>query len=134
MTHSRIFAAALLVAGLPAAANAALPPAGTHYSLNVTTSFEKPFTDCWAFSSNGRFIHSASLKNFPYQLDNLNTEANAWQAIWIGRVSIAFSGAISGSSLTGNAVDANTRTYSFTGTRVASCPADKTPSSGGWRQ
>jgi hypothetical protein len=134
MTYQRTLkriAWAALAAGVPALAQAALAPAGSRYSLNVTTSFEKPFIDCWTFSTNGTFIHSPSLHNFPYQLDNLNTEANDWQAIWQGRVSIAFSGATSGNALSGNAVDALGRTYSITGTLVQSCP-NAIGAKGGW--
>lgn len=124
--------AILLALAMPAVAHAALPPAGTSYSLQVTTSFEAPFTDCWTFSSTGRVIHSPSLRNFPYQLDNLNTEADDWQAIWVGHISIAFAGTANGATITGNAVDARTRTYSITGNLVQSCPDD--PKLGtGWR-
>jgi hypothetical protein len=129
--HARIVTFAALTAFVPALAHAALAPAGSRYSLNVTTSFEKPFTDCWTFSTNGNFIHSPSLHNFPYQLDNLNTEANNWQALWQGRVSIGFSGVTSGNTLTGNAVDALGRTYSIMGTLVQSCP-DAVKTHGGW--
>ncbi len=117
--------AALYVAGLLAAgtqANAAQAPAGQFFKLNVKSSFKAPFTDCWAFSSNGQFIVSrGSLGSFPYQLTGLNTVAGHFQAIWQGHVSIGFSGAVSGTSVTGDGVDANDRTYSFTGTKVSSC-------------
>jgi hypothetical protein len=125
--------AALAAMALPTLAHAALPPAGSLYKLNVNTSFEPSFVDCWTFSSNGRFIHSPRLKNFPYQLGNLNTQAGQFQAIWVGRVSIAFSGATSGSAISGNAVDASDRTYSFTGTQVSSCAGQPTSAtSQGW--
>jgi hypothetical protein len=126
-----MFLPTLLLAAAPLAAQAALAPASQSFKLKVTTSFEAPFTDCWTFSSNGRFIHSPSLRNFPYQLTNLNTNANNWQAIWVGRVSIAFSGAVSGTSITGNAVDAQVRTYSITGSKVSGCGAPA-PQQGGW--
>lgn len=126
-------AAAVAVVALPTLAHAALPPAGSLYKLNVTTSFEPSFVDCWTFSTNGRFIHSPMLKNFPYQLASLNTRAGQFQAIWVGRVSIAFSGATSGSTISGNAVDANVRTYSFTGTQVSSCAGQPTGAANhGW--
>jgi hypothetical protein len=131
MALTRIAALATFTACMPALAHAALAPSGSRYSLNVTTSFEKPFTDCWTFSTNGTFIHSPSLHNFPYQLDNLNTEANVWQALWQGRVSIGFSGVTNGNTLTGNAVDARGRTYSITGTLVQSCP-NAIDTQGGW--
>jgi hypothetical protein len=132
MPRYRTLSTAFLACALPAFAHAAQPPAGTSYSLQVTTSFEAPFTDCWTFATNGRFIHSPSLRNFPYQLDSLNTEAGDWQAIWVGHVSIAFSGTANGSTLTGNAVDALTRTYSITGNLVPSCRDDSRLGTG-WR-
>jgi hypothetical protein len=113
--------AILAAIALPSLAHAALPPAGSLYKLAVATSFEPSFVDCWTFSTNGRFIHSPQLKNFPYQLSGLNTKAGDFQAIWVGRVSIAFSGVANGSSISGDAVDAADRTYSFTGTKVSSC-------------
>jgi len=113
--------ATLAAVALPGPAHAALPPAGSLYKLNVTTSFEPSFVDCWNFATNGRFIHSPRLKNFPYQLTGLNTNAGHFQAIWVGRISIAFSGLANGSAISGDAVDANDRTYSFTGTKVSSC-------------
>jgi len=113
-------AAGALIAG--SAARAAQAPAGQFFTLNVTSSFKPPFADCWAFSSNGRFIVShANLGSFPYQLTGLNTVAGHFQAVWQGHVSIGFSGVTNGNSLTGDGVDANTRTYSFTGTKVSSC-------------
>jgi hypothetical protein len=114
-------AATVFAMTLPAALQAAQPPAGSRYSLTVKTSFEPQFSDCWTFSTSGTYIHSPSLHNFPYQLDNLNTQANNWQAIWVGHVSIAFSGFANGSAILGNAVDALGRTYSITGTPVQSC-------------
>jgi hypothetical protein len=114
-------AATLAAIVLPGLAQAALPPAGSLYKLTVKTSFEPNFVDCWSFSTNGRFIHSPMLKNFPYQLTGLNTNAGHIQAIWAGRVSIAFSGVTSGTTITGDAVDVANRTYSFTGTKVSSC-------------
>jgi len=131
MANIRIVTLAAISACTPALAHAALAPAGNRYSLNVTTSFEKPFTDCWTFSTNGTFIHSPSLHNFPYKLDNLNSEANNWQALWQGRVSIGFSGTTSGNTLSGNAVDARGRTYSITGALVQSCP-NAINTQGGW--
>jgi hypothetical protein len=134
VTTTILRAAALAAITLPTLARAALPPAGSLYKLNVTTSFEPSFVDCWAFSTNGRFIHSPMLKNFPYQLANLNTQAGQFQAIWAGRVSIAFSGATSGTTVSGDAVDAGTRTYHFTGTQVSSCAGSPTslPGHGGF--
>jgi hypothetical protein len=117
----KYFRGALLAIALPAGAHAALPPAGTSYSLQITTSFEAPFSDCWSFSSNGRFIYSPSLHYFHYQLDNLNTQAGNWQAIWLGHISLAFSGVTNGPTISGNAVDSRVRTYSITGTQVQSC-------------
>jgi hypothetical protein len=116
--------AAALAMLAPGLVHAAQPPAGSRYQLTVTTSFEPPFSDCWTFSSAGTFIHSPSLHNFPYQLDNLNKLAGNWQAIWVGHVSIAFSGTANGSAIAGNAVDALSRTYSITGKPVSSCGAD----------
>jgi len=130
LLHAGLLQAGLLV-GAPVVARAALPPAGASFKLHVTTSFEPPFNDCWTFSSGGRFIHSPSLKNFPYQLTNLNTDANSWQALWVGRVSIGFSGVVSGTSITGNAVDALVRTYSITGTQVGNC-GEAVAVHGGW--
>ncbi len=124
MTTKLTLAAALLTVVLPPMAHAALAPAGNRYVLTVKTSFEPTFSDCWTFATSGTFIHSPSLRNFPYQLDNLNTLAGSWQAIWVGHVSIAFSGTANGSSIAGNAVDALGRTYSITGTRANSCGAD----------
>jgi hypothetical protein len=126
------FARVIALAGcllMPALAHAALPPAGYSYLLNVTTSFEPAFTDCWTFGSNGRFIHSNQLRDLSYQLTGLNTNADHVQAIWQGRVSIAFSALVSGTSISGDAVDYVDRTYNFTGTQVASCvnePAART--------
>jgi hypothetical protein len=117
----KYFRGAVLAMAFPAAAQAALPPAGTSYSLKITTSFEAPFTDCWSFSSNGRFVYSPNLHYFHYQLDDLNTQAGNWQAIWLGHVSLAFSGVTNGSNISGNAVDSLARTYSITGTEVGSC-------------
>jgi hypothetical protein len=114
-------AATLAAIALPGLAHAALPPAGSLYKLTVKTSFEPSFVDCWTFSTNGRFIHSPRLKNFPYQLTGLNTNAGHFQAIWVGHISIAFSGVASGAAISGDAVDAADRTYSFTGTQVSSC-------------
>jgi len=110
---------------LAAAAQAAQPPAGSFYQLTVTTSFEPSFTDCWAFASNGRFIvsHGGGLGTFPYQLAGLNTQAGHIIAAWRGRVSIAFNGVTSGSSIAGDATDTLDRTYSFTGTKVSACAA-----------
>jgi hypothetical protein len=127
-------AAAIVATTLPTLAHAALPPAGSLYKLNVSASFEPSFVDCWTFSTNGRFIHSPMLKNFPYQLSKLNTQAGQFEAIWVGRVSIAFAGATSGTTITGDAVDANTRTYHFTGTQVSSCAGVPTalPGHGGF--
>ena len=64
------------------------------YQLHVTTSFEPAFNDCWAFSNDGRFIvsHQGGLGTFPYQLTGLNSQANHFQAVWRGHVSIGFSG------------------------------------------
>jgi hypothetical protein len=126
--------AILTAIALPSLAHAALPPAGNLYKLTVTTSFEPNFVDCWTFSTNGRFIHSPMLKNFPYQLSKLNTQAGQFEAIWAGRVSIAFSGATSGTTITGDAVDANTRSYHFTGTQISSCAGVPTalPGHGGF--
>jgi hypothetical protein len=124
MSATAIFLRAATLAGaslLPGLAQAALPPAGSLYKLTVKTSFEPNFVDCWTFSTNGRFIHSPMLNNFPYQLTGLNTNAGHFQAIWQGRVSIAFSGITNGSTISGDAVDVNDRTYSFTGTQVSSC-------------
>ncbi len=114
-------AAAALAFLVPGLSNAALPPAGSRYQLTVKTSFEPTFSDCWTFSSAGTFIHSPSLHNFPYQLDNLNKLAGNWQAIWVGHVSIAFAGTADGTAIAGNAVDALSRTYSITGKPVSSC-------------
>jgi hypothetical protein len=123
----------LLLVSLPPAAHAALPPAGSSFKLHITTSFEDPFNDCWTFSTNGRFIHSASLKNFPYQLTGLNKTPDHFQAIWVGHVSIAFSGAVTGSTLSGDAVDALARTFSIAGTAVSSCgEAASVLAHGGW--
>jgi hypothetical protein len=122
--QKRTLAAALLTIFVPPALHAAQPPAGSRYLLTVKTSFEPQFSDCWTFSTSGTFIHSPSLHNFPYQLDNLNTQAGNWQAIWVGHVSIAFSGVANGTAMAGNAVDALGRTYSITGTPVQSCGAD----------
>jgi hypothetical protein len=135
MTVTAIFprAATLAAIMLPGLAQAALPPAGTLYKLTIKTSFEPSFVDCWTFSTNGRFIHSPMLKNFPYQLTGLNTNAGHFQAIWAGRVSIAFSGVTSGTTISGDAVDVSDRTYSYTGTHVSSCagiPAQQAGSSG----
>ena len=127
VTAALLRAAALAAIALPTMAHAALPPAGSLYKLNVTTSFEPSFVDCWTFSTNGTFIHSPMLKTFPYQLANLNTQAGQFQAIWVGRVSIAFSGAASGTSISGTAVNARTRTYHFTGTQVSSCAGIQAP-------
>jgi hypothetical protein len=115
-------AASLTVTALlPGLARAALPPAGTFYKLTIKTSFEPSFIDCWAFSSNGRFIVSKRLHHFGYQLTGLNTNAGHFQALWQGSNSIGFSGATSGTSIAGDAVDSVDRTYSFTGTQVSSC-------------
>ena len=115
-------AALAITACLAAPARAAPPPAGTYYQLKVTTSFEPTFTDCWAFSNDGRVIvsHQGGLGTFPYQLTSLNTDANHFQAVWRGRISIGFSG-VTGSTITGDAVDSRTRTYNFTGTPVSGC-------------
>jgi hypothetical protein len=114
--------AALALMGAPGLAHAALPPAGESFSLTVNASFEKPFTDCWTFNSSGQYITShTNLGSFPYQLDALNTQANAFQAVWEGHNSIGFGGTINGTTLTGNGTDARDRTYSFTGTQVGSC-------------
>ena len=120
-----VFASLAVAATLaaPRVAQAAQAPAGSFYQLSVTTSFEPKFTDCWAFSSNGRFIvsHGGGLGSFPYQLDGLNTQANHWQAAWQGRVSIAFAGVTTATTITGDAVDTLARTYSITGTKVGGC-------------
>ncbi len=124
MSATMFFLRAATLAGIAAApglAQAALPPAGTFYKLTVKTSFEPNFVDCWAFSTNGRFIRSPTLQNFPYQLTNLNTNAGHFQAIWAGRVSIAFSGFANGPTISGDAVDVANRTYSFTGSKVSGC-------------
>ena len=122
-----VFLAAAIVATVagPRIAQAAQPPASTFYQLSVTTSFEPKFTDCWAFASNGRFIvsHGGGLGTFPYQLDGLNTQPNHWQAAWRGRLSIAFAGVTSATTITGDAVDTLARTYSITGTKVGGCGA-----------
>ena len=109
-------------ANIAAPACAAQPPAGTFYQLHVTTSFEPAFNDCWAFSNDGRYIvsHQGGLGTFPYQLTGLNSQANHFQAVWRGHVSIGFSG-VTGSTITGDAVDSRTRTYSFTGNQVSGC-------------
>ncbi len=124
MTPKMTLIAAAAAIALPTLAVAAQPPAGSRYVLTVKTSFEPTFSDCWTFSTSGTFIHSPSLRNFPYQLDSLNTLAGNWQAIWVGHVSIAFSGTANGSAIAGNAVDALGRTYSITGTRANSCGSD----------
>ena len=113
---------AILATATAGSAFAAQPPAGTFYQLNVVTSFEPSFTDCWAFSNDGRFIvsHQGGLGTFPYQLTGLNGNANHFQAVWRGRISIGFSG-VTGGSISGDAVDSRTRTYSFNGTQVGSC-------------
>ena len=113
---------ATCAATIASPALAAQPPAGLYYQLNVVTSFEPSFTDCWAFSNDGRFIvsHQGGLGTFPYQLTGLNSQANHFQAVWRGRISIGFSG-VTGGSISGDAVDSRTRTYSFTGTQVSSC-------------
>jgi hypothetical protein len=106
-----------------APAQAALAPAGSSYQLTVTTSFEPSFKDCWTFTGNGRAIisHGGGLGGFPYQLTGLNTQAGHFQAAWRGNIGIGFSGVTSGTSITGDAVDTRTRTYSFSGTQVKSC-------------
>jgi hypothetical protein len=116
-----VFATACLLPGAPALA--AQPPAGSFYQLTVTTSFEPAFKDCWTFSSNGRVIvsHGGGLGSFPYQLTGLNTQAGHFQAAWRGGISIGFSGVTAGTSISGDAVDTRTRTYSFTGTQVKGC-------------
>ena len=112
-------------AGLLAAApaKAALAPAGSYYQLTVTTSFEPTFKDCWTFTANGRAIisHGGGLGSFPYQLTGLNTQAGHFQAAWRGGISIGFSGVTTGTTISGDAVDTRTRTYSFTGSQVKSC-------------
>jgi len=102
---------------------AAQPPAGNFYQLTVTTSFEPTFKDCWTFSGNGRVIvsHAGGLGSFPYQLTGLNTQAGHFQAAWRGGISIGFSGVTTGTTISGDAVDTRTRTYSFTGTQVKGC-------------
>ena len=121
MIKTTVFSA-LAMTALALPALAAQAPAGTSYQLNVVTSFEPSFTDCWAFSNDGRFIvsHQGGLGTFPYQLDQLNGEANHFQAVWRGRISIGFSG-VTGGTITGDAVDGRTRTYSFTGSQVSGC-------------
>ncbi len=120
MTKIAAFLAVCSAAVSPAFA--AQPPAGSAYRLNVVTSFEPSFTDCWVFSNDGRFIvsHQGGLGTFPYQLTGLNGNANHFQAVWRGRISIGFSG-VTGSTITGDAVDSRTRTYSFTGNQVSGC-------------
>ena len=126
MLVTRFFGFFLLAPGVlaSAAAHAAQPPAGSFYQLTVTTSFEPSFTDCWSFSSNGRVItsHGGGLGSFPYQLTGLNGNANQFQAVWRGHISIGFSG-VTGGTISGNAVDSRTRTYSFTGNPVSGCGA-----------
>jgi hypothetical protein len=126
MTNTALFRFGVLAASLvsAAAARAAQPPAGRFYQLTVTTSFEPSFTDCWSFAENGRVItsHSGGLGSFPYQLAGLNNTANQFQAVWCGSISIGFSG-VTGSTITGNAVDSRTRTYNFTGSQVSGCVA-----------
>jgi hypothetical protein len=114
-------------------AEAAQAPAGSFYQLTVTTSFEPSFTDCWAFSSNGRFIqsHQGGLGKFPYQLTGLNSQPGHFQAVWRGRTSIGFSG-LTGSTISGDAVDSLTRTYSFTGNQVGGC-SDAKPDGRGFQ-
>ena len=123
--------AALLAVSLPTLAQAAQAPAGNFYQLNVTTSFEPNFSDCWAFSSNGRFIvsHGGGLGTVPYQLTGLNTDAGHFQAVSHGRVSIGFSG-VTGATITGDAVDSLARTYHFTGNKVGGCGSVRSGASG----
>ncbi len=113
---------AICAAAATTPALAAQPPAGSAYQLNVITSFEPSFTDCWVFSADGRFIvsHQGGLGTFPYQLTGLNGNANHFQAVWRGRISIGFSG-VTGSAMSGDAVDSRARTYSFTGNQVGGC-------------
>jgi hypothetical protein len=123
---SRAFPLALVASAVlgAAGAHAAQQPAGQFYKLTVSSSFKAPFADCWAFSSNGRFILShAGLGSFPYQLTGLNTVAGHFQAIWEGRNSIGFSGITNGSTITGDGVDSYDRTYRYTGNLASSCGA-----------
>ena len=115
---------------LPGVAQAALAPAGKSYRLTVTTSFEPAFVDCWTFGTNGSFIYSPRLHYFPYQLTALNTDPDHVQALWQGRVSIGFATVVSGTAISGDAVDALRRTYSFTGTQVTSCAGQPSASTG----
>ena len=112
----------LLFAAMTAPVLAAQAPAGASYQLTVTTSFEPKFNDCWSFSNDGRFIvsHQGGLGTFPYQLTGLNSQAGHIQAVWRGRISIGFSG-VTGSTITGDAVDSRTHTYHFTGNQVGGC-------------
>jgi hypothetical protein len=116
-----VVACSWVLSGAPV--QAAQPPAGSFYQLNVTTSFEPSFKDCWSFASNGRVIisHAGGLGSFPYQLTGLNSQAGHFQAAWRGGISIGFSGVTSGGTLSGDAVDTRTHTYRFTGTQVAGC-------------
>lgn len=122
---SRVFLSAIAALGaaitaLPA--RAALPPAGMSFTLTVTSSFQPSFKDCWSFLSGGHaIVAKSSLGSFPYQLDGLNTQANAFQAVWQGHNSIGFSGTTGAGAISGNGVDSYGRTYAFTGTEVASC-------------
>lgn len=124
--HRSLAALAACLAASPALA--ALPPAGQAYTITVTSSFEPSFKDCWTFLSGGHaIVAKSSLGSFPYQLDNLNTSANNFQALWQGHNSIGFSGVANGSTITGNGVDSYGRTYAFTGTLIASCAGQPIP-------
>ena len=114
----------LAVCAIAFDASAAQAPAGQSYKLTISASFEAPFTDCWTFASNGKYIASFNgLGSFPYQLTGLNTNANHVQAVWRGGVSIAFSAVTNGSTITGDGVDSRIRTYSFAGSKVSGCGA-----------
>jgi hypothetical protein len=123
--------AALIAVALPTLARAAQAPAGNFYQLNVTTSFEPNFNDCWAFSSNGRFIvsHGGGLGTVPYQLTGLNSDAGHFQAVSRGRIAIGFSG-VTGATIAGDAVDSLARTYHFTGKQVGGCGSVRSDGSG----